>query len=636
MTRGTIPRDPPLIMLPARLRRPLALVRWLDWTLIALLALLIVTGAGRLASATQPTIPFGDEGSYIEVGQRLARGDGFSTATKIHFYGENDAVVHPEDNRQPLFPLLLALVFRFTGPDYFAAQMVSYTFGLFALIMTYLLGAAVFNRLSGLLAATALALQESHRLFGTRPWTEEIFTFFLLLALWLAYRRRPLGLPSAVVLGVALGLAYLTRTNGLWVILAFIAYLAGGAAWRRWGPARLRDTPGLFRDRRALIAWALATFLVCLPWFVRNTLDFGNPVYAFVQHVNWLDRWEDAFSLRPSPPTLGEYLRTHGVAEALSRLAIGSLNWLDSSVLGNEVFRYWPLALLGIGLLAQWRRHALIYLVYGLQIVFLVWTAAAFAVDRFFVPFIPLLLIWAFGTVVSVATRGWGMLAGRGPTPQRPSPPRPPSPAPRGEGREETPLSGREGSRIPSGWGGEGRPRLGALARRLLRHSGRYALILVVSLLLFLPAYKNLPPGPFKLGDPWSGTYPLKTVALWLRDNTEPGTVIMEYLDVHQLIYLYDRPTVFIPNSNSAVAIFDTADRYGVQYFIISRATLQQRPALKSFWLDTPFSLQLARAELPDFLRPVYRDPSGEYLIYRFDAAAYRAYAQEFRSQKSE
>ncbi len=65
----------------------------------------------------------------------------------------------------------------------------------------------------------------------------------------------------AVATGVALGLAQLVRAFSLWT---FAAVVLGFAAARAWRP---------------LVVIVLATVVVTAPWYVRQAIEYGNPVF---------------------------------------------------------------------------------------------------------------------------------------------------------------------------------------------------------------------------------------------------------------------------------------------------------------------------------------------------------------------
>jgi hypothetical protein len=84
------------------------------------------------------------------------------------------------------------------------------------------------------------------------------------VALLLAARmlgRHQYGWQLAVATGVALGLAQLVRAFSLWT---FAAVVLGFAAARAWRP---------------LLVIVVATVVVTAPWYVRQAIEYGNPVF---------------------------------------------------------------------------------------------------------------------------------------------------------------------------------------------------------------------------------------------------------------------------------------------------------------------------------------------------------------------
>lgn len=562
------PPGPRQHAVPCRHEEEAALVlHWLRRDPSLLLAALLVIGVAltRWAAVTEPYIPCCDEGSYIELGQALARGEGFTTRVKIHFYGANDAIVHPEDNRQPLFPLLLAVVFAVFGTSYFAAQVVSYLFGLLTVLLTYLLGRSLFGPLAGLLAALCVALDPQQQVYAVRPWTEPIFACCLLAALLVLQHGSPAHPGRAALLGALLAAAYLVRGNGLWLLPPFLLVAA----------LAHRSDP-LLHGRRAWIAFGVAWLGLLSPWFARQVLTFGDPFYTFVQHVFWLDRWEDAFAIWPEPPSLRTYLATHSPADALQRLLAGAGQEI-MQMAPSGLARFLPTLLIGVGSLGARPRHLFVYLTLALHFAILAWVAPAFSVERFWTP------LWTVGFVLAAG----GVLT------------------------------------------------MARLTASLVE--GRWRPVVAGGMMVALAALLLAPFGPPRLDLPlrWSpppGSDAMLAVAEWLARETPPDAVIMEYLDVHQLVWLYQRDTVFVPNAE-ANAIFATAERYGVDYFIISAPTLLQRPALERFWaLDGGAPVE---RQIPPFLELVYVDPWRAHLVYRFDIERYRKWQARVRAGPS-
>ena len=102
---------------------------------------------------------------------------------------------------------------------------------------------------------------------------ETLSTFLATLGIYLAARllvRRDLRLRTAVVLGLVLGAGQLVRAFGLWTFAVVLLALAF-AALARWAPPR--------RLAVTALVVTLATAVVAGPWYARQALRHGNPVF---------------------------------------------------------------------------------------------------------------------------------------------------------------------------------------------------------------------------------------------------------------------------------------------------------------------------------------------------------------------
>jgi len=201
--------------------------------------------------------PVSDFAAYDLLGRSLSRGLGYT------LWGG------PSCLWPPGYPFTLSLIYRAFGPSWDAAKGVNVAFDLAAIALTYALGALLFSRLVGLLAALALAVWPSHWAYCGLIAGETEFTLLLMLLIVLAFIAARKGAPTwgwAVALGVLLGLTSLVRGQGL------LLFLPIGAFWAlRW--------PGQWK---AAALRAGTVFAICLlviaPWTLRNRLVLGSAV----------------------------------------------------------------------------------------------------------------------------------------------------------------------------------------------------------------------------------------------------------------------------------------------------------------------------------------------------------------------
>lgn len=234
-----------------------------------LAAIALVGFAIRVAYGLIANVPsgFSDDVWFHAVANGLADGRGFSdpfhtlgaNGTIEFFRAGGDAIAtafHP-----PLFPFLLT-PFSAVGLDsYTAHQVVGCAIGAATVYVIGLLARQLGGDRAGIAAAAiaavflpmisreALLLSES--LYG------------LLIALILLATLRLLDEPAstrrAIELGALIGLAALTRGEALLLVLLLLL------------PLLHHVSP------RGIAVATVATLLVCLPWSIRNTAEFGQP-----------------------------------------------------------------------------------------------------------------------------------------------------------------------------------------------------------------------------------------------------------------------------------------------------------------------------------------------------------------------
>jgi 4-amino-4-deoxy-L-arabinose transferase-like glycosyltransferase len=158
----------------------------------------------------------------------------------------------PTTEKPPLYPTLLALPSWLGLDSYAAHRVVSCLFGAAAVVLIGMLGRRVGGARIGLLAASIAAVYPALWMLDASLRSESLYLPLIALVLLLAYERR------FVWLGVALGLAALTRSEALLLVPLLVFALP---------PPRLRP---------ALLVIA-ACFVVIAPWLARNWITFDQP-----------------------------------------------------------------------------------------------------------------------------------------------------------------------------------------------------------------------------------------------------------------------------------------------------------------------------------------------------------------------
>lgn len=222
----------------------------LRWLLLAALAVRLACAVG--VSAFLDYDP--KEEFYDELARNLLAGHGYV----IH---EEAA---PSLYRPPLYPLLLAAVFRVFGDSVLPVAALQMVFDLISVLLVFLLARDLLGRPAAVVAAALYGLYPFPAYYAVRLLTESLFTMLLLAGVYAASRGIRAGTWRwLAVSGVALGLATLSRFSmfyGVFLVAALVPVLSGWTR-RAWGGAVV------------LLAAALVTIA---PWTARNHVVSGR------------------------------------------------------------------------------------------------------------------------------------------------------------------------------------------------------------------------------------------------------------------------------------------------------------------------------------------------------------------------
>ncbi len=216
---------------------------WL--TPIALAAILLLALAVRVIWALQPRSIRWDEPDYLLLARSILRGTGYRLNSL------------PELHTPPVGPYLAALAVKLGAPLDAGMLVWHVIAGVVLVGILYglardLTGKRSLGLLTALLAAMSSALAVQPLYWGSM--TESLFMAFLFAGLWAMWRAlRVASWRPAALAGLAFGLSYLTRPEGLiwWAWFALI--LAGVTLYRR-------------RPWRPLVLYLLLFLLLAVPY----------------------------------------------------------------------------------------------------------------------------------------------------------------------------------------------------------------------------------------------------------------------------------------------------------------------------------------------------------------------------------
>ncbi|MCB9130073.1 MAG: glycosyltransferase family 39 protein [Anaerolineales bacterium] len=198
--------------------------RWPAWFIPA--ALVVAAVLIRIYFATWDRVVWGDEPFYLWIGKSLWAGAGYN------FFGYSGA------HFPPLYPVLAGGLALLTNNLQWASNLIYIAAGALLVLPLYYLVRATVNAtaawMTGLVVALYPALTSGVLAWGTM--TEPLYLLWVGLAvylLFLALDQMPGRWRDYVLLGATLGLAYLTRTEALVLVVAMFGLLLIGRLLRR-------------------------------------------------------------------------------------------------------------------------------------------------------------------------------------------------------------------------------------------------------------------------------------------------------------------------------------------------------------------------------------------------------------------
>ncbi|MFZ1946341.1 MAG: tetratricopeptide repeat protein [bacterium] len=345
--------------------------------------------------------------------------------------------------RAPLYPYSLALVYLVSKGSYLVPRLVQFVLGGLTCVLTFSLARRYFGLLAGAVAGLACALYPALVYFDGELLTENLFILLSMtgLALLEAARQRQ-RLYIWFGAGLALGAALITRPN----LAIFLPVAVAGAALfaRRRLAAALVVAAGLAIPLApvAVHNYVASGEFVPLVWQGGINFYLGNNPTATGWSAtspevrkDWWGGYNDMIAIpreamgrQPGYNEISDYWTARGLAFIRGRpeewlgltLKKIALFWGSREFPNNQDFNFmklysWvlrnplvtfgtvaPLAL--VALFVFWPQAKRLYFLYGLLLTCFVGTVAFFVCDRYRLPAVPPIAIFAGGTVSCLVT----------------------------------------------------------------------------------------------------------------------------------------------------------------------------------------------------------------------------------------
>jgi 4-amino-4-deoxy-L-arabinose transferase-like glycosyltransferase len=178
-----------------------------------LTALLIRLKADWYSLTGEQGFAFGDDDDYYRLAMSLVRSGTIEDSGYLAY-------------RMPVFPILLAVIYRLLGSSPHVAQPFILVLSGLTSVLIYFLGKLVFDARVGLLAGILAALDIGLIFYSKFLLTETLFVFLIVCsALSIEQLRRNPSWQGAIITGSFLGLSTLTRANFSILLPFFVGFI---------------------------------------------------------------------------------------------------------------------------------------------------------------------------------------------------------------------------------------------------------------------------------------------------------------------------------------------------------------------------------------------------------------------------
>jgi hypothetical protein len=365
---------------------------WLSAGAIFALALAVRAIAAALVSFPVPE----DTAYYAGVARNVVEGRGLISDALWSYQTQPLTVPRAAfEVWMPLPSLLAALPMAVAGTaNWFrAAQVVSVMAGSTVAVLAWRLGADAAAEMQlpvgrartlGIGTGAVASLLGPLVMYGALPDSTALFAVLALAACLLmtriasGYGSGVKAIPNRqlVALGVLLGLAALTRSEAIWLGLAWLAIVWRGLPSRAIDGSPTAATaarPGIqlpahrFERLRLVLMPAFVAALTFVPWAIRNWLTFGSPLPGQTVKNALYISYFDVFAYRDQPSLAG-YL-AQGPAALIGMHVAG----IGHNLLDVLIIPAFPVGLIGLLLLPRvWRLTSLRPLVLAALLTFAV------------------------------------------------------------------------------------------------------------------------------------------------------------------------------------------------------------------------------------------------------------------------
>jgi 4-amino-4-deoxy-L-arabinose transferase-like glycosyltransferase len=324
-----------------------------------------------------------DDSVYVTTAKALATGQGYKIVSLPY---EPAQTLYP-----PFYPFLLSLIWRVYSPfpeNLFWMMLLSVaaTLSFLALTYRYLVKQGYATPWQALIVVALVAINWRTMLLATNLISELVFAALSVLGLHLTeeYEKERKSWRSGVAPGVVLGLAFLTRSSGLALLLAVAAHALLRKHWRRMLlPLSIGGT--------CVFLWMAWCYLNRTSYQGINAVYYAGYIQFFRESLSRLQELNHTSLLTTSLNVVGTNVLLFVVA-SMPLASLGLRFDLPQGLLLALIFAF--LVIVVVGFLRQARGNLRLVHIYVMFYLLLHLIAPGSAYDRYIFPIVPFLLLF--------------------------------------------------------------------------------------------------------------------------------------------------------------------------------------------------------------------------------------------------
>jgi len=363
---------------------------WMPFKLLLVLLLLLagIVWFGFYATHTQG-ISGSDDREYASIARNIVNGKGivrnFIYPVDINFF---EKLPVPEFMHPPGYPLILAGFFKLFGMSDFAALLPSYLSYFVLLVLLIYFVKRYLDIKTAILAGVMLIFSREILNASLVALSEAIYTLaFFLFFILLVHAK---SLRSVLIAGILLGVSHLIRENIYPFLIPLLVYLYFYPDLTRW---------------KKMTCFIIGFLIPLTPNILRSWIDTGSPFFsygkftlmAYTAKYPWLNIYRGIQN-----PSLLEFL-TSDPGQFFLKYVSNVVNGLEQfiSVSNPYVLVFFILGMFHWRISPEWRRIKWLFLfLIILQILFV---ALFTFTPRFFIPFLPIMIVFASESFIRVS-----------------------------------------------------------------------------------------------------------------------------------------------------------------------------------------------------------------------------------------